>query len=142
MGHDISFYRLKPEQKQSEEDIGYIRFGAFNKFNSLPYVALDSMDCYGGVSGNGKERIFTKLEIETSIKRLEYLVGEENFIDTIVNDISDDNKRILEMLHTMFPVNVHKTDVDINKDIQFVINELKSVVSKMDDEDRVLIFFG
>ena len=70
MGHDISGYKTTDK----ENEVAYLRRGAFNDLNSEIYNALNCHDCSGGVSGNGSEREFTKDEL---IKALEYLGNKE-----------------------------------------------------------------
>jgi len=66
VGHDISGYI--PTDRENE--IAYLRRGAFGNFNSEIYKALNCLEYYGGVSGNGGGREFSFDEL---IKALEYL---------------------------------------------------------------------
>jgi len=72
MGHDISGY--KPSN--TENEIAYLRRGAFNELNGTIYNALNCQDCSGGVSGNGSEREFTKEQLEKGLAQLQ---GNDDF---------------------------------------------------------------
>ncbi len=93
MGHDISGYKTTDK----ENEIAYLRRSAFDGLKSKIYIALNCIDCSGGVSGNGSEREFTQDEL---LKALEYLgkkkelEPERNFIDDCLANL-DENKKII-----------------------------------------------
>ena len=72
MGHDISGFKTN----DTENEIAYLRRGAFNELKSTIYNALDCHECNGGVSGNGSEREFSKDEL---IKAFDFLGVDEDY---------------------------------------------------------------
>ena len=61
MGHDTTAYR------KEDEEVAYLRRGAFDDRNEQIYDLLDCKDCYGGVSGNGSLKEFTRDDIAAAI---------------------------------------------------------------------------
>lgn len=95
MGHEISGYRTTDK----ENEIASFYRGAFDLFNFVIYMALNCLDCSGGVSGNGSKREFTKEEL---LKALEYLGDEEyfgrerKFLNDCLENIDEDGKILVK----------------------------------------------
>lgn len=62
MGHDIFAYETK--------QISYLRRNAFDELNDKIYLALDALDYYAGVSGDGGLNFFYKDQLEEALTRL------------------------------------------------------------------------
>lgn len=74
MGHDIWAYKI------ANNKVAAYRRNAFTPNNSLIYKALNCMDLYAGVSGNGESRVFSDNQIE---KAIEFIGDNEKERDTI-----------------------------------------------------------
>ena len=59
MGHDTTAYK----------EVAYLRRNAFSDENLLIYQLLDVDDEYGGVSGYGSYRYFSKEDIQKALER-------------------------------------------------------------------------
>ena len=97
MGHDITAIR-----KSSEEELSYIRIGAWNRHKAyMLYETLNAEDCNGGVSGNGREREFTSDELKIALSKFKYLMGEPK--DEIIAEMesSEGAKNSEEFLTTL-----------------------------------------
>ena len=68
MGHDISGYKVSDTKQENE--IAYLRRGAFNPLNKLIYDALDSPELYGGCSGFGDSKTFSKDQILNAMSNI------------------------------------------------------------------------
>lgn len=91
MGHDISGFKTN----ETKDEIAYLRRGAFHNLNGAIYNALGCRECNGGMSGNGKERLFSKEELIKALVFLgekEYYEPERKFItDCLANIDKDEN---------------------------------------------------
>lgn len=77
MGHDITAIRKSSIEKESDDELSYIRIGAWNRHKAyMLYEALDAQECNGGVSGNGREREFTPDELKIALAKFKYMLGE------------------------------------------------------------------
>jgi hypothetical protein len=65
MGHDI--YAKIAEIKKDE--IAYLRKNTGDSDNGTIYKLLDCEDCNGGVSGNGRYKLFSKEQIKEAIEK-------------------------------------------------------------------------
>ena len=99
MGHEISGYRTTDK----ENEIASFYRGAFDLFNFVIYMALNSLDCSGGVSGNGSKREFTKEELLNALERLgdiEDFEGEfereRKFLNDCLENIDEDGKILVK----------------------------------------------
>lgn len=72
MGHDITAIK-----KSTEEEISYIRIGAWNRHKAyMLYEALGCQDSDGGVSGIGDEKEFTPEQLAIALAKFKYETGE------------------------------------------------------------------
>ena len=62
MGHDITAYSI-----QGDGEVAYLRRSAFDEKNKQIYELLDCIDCYGGQSGNGSVKVFSRDDIADAI---------------------------------------------------------------------------
>lgn len=122
MGHDISgFIKGKPS-----EEIAYLRIGAFNTNKSFFfYDAIQSQKCNGGVSGNGKEKIFTNEELKIAKKRLNYMLGEsEQEIQNLVTESTSENvEEMKETLENFLGVDIGSVAPQISEEEKEMIGE-------------------
>lgn len=65
MGHDTTAFRISDD----DEEVAYLRRNAFDERNKQIYNLLDCNDCYGGVSGNGSLKVFTRDDIAAAIAK-------------------------------------------------------------------------
>ena len=82
MGHDITAFKVKIH---TEKEAAYLRRSAFDTDNFIIYEALDCTELYGGFSGVGGTRIFTKEELNDA---LNYIKGHENFKDILKKEVN------------------------------------------------------
>ena len=68
MGHDISGY-LRADSEHNNE-IAYLRRGAFNPLNGTIYEALQCQEQNCGCSGCGDEREFTQEQLTAALARV------------------------------------------------------------------------
>ena len=64
MGHDITAY-------QDKRELAYLRRNMSSTAVHQLYQVLDSIECYGGCSGNGESRSFFVEEIKAALETLE-----------------------------------------------------------------------
>jgi len=77
MGHDITAIRKSALDSGSEDELSYIRIGAWNRHKAyMLYDALEAEDCNGGVSGNGGEKEFTPDQLKIALAKFKYMTGE------------------------------------------------------------------
>lgn len=89
MGHDITAIRKSSIEKNSNDELSYIRIGAWNNYKAyMLYEALNAQDCNAGVSGNGVEREFSPDELKIAISKFKYMTGEskEDIIAEVIGD--------------------------------------------------------
>lgn len=84
MGHDTKAYTIN-----GDLEVAYLRRNAFDKSNHQIYELLGCKDFYGGVSGDGSEKEFTRDDIATAISKAvndeKYNLELEFLTDCIVN---------------------------------------------------------
>jgi hypothetical protein len=71
MGHDIFAVDIK-----KDEAIVSFRRSAFDAYNRVLYVALEADEYYGGCSGTGDGREFTRMELVRAKEQLPYIVAD------------------------------------------------------------------
>lgn len=88
MGHDIFGHR----NENDEQEIAYLRRGAFNQAAREIYRALDCTDLDGGCSGIGEGRHFTRDQLVAAVKSLppsDELQPEVTFLWDCINKGGD-----------------------------------------------------
>lgn len=99
MGHDIYAYKSKQAELNDEEEVAYLRRGAFNELHDVIYDVLECHRYNAGVSGNGDGQYFTQKEIIKAIKKLticEDHEPERNFLCDCLKHINPDAEIYIE----------------------------------------------
>jgi hypothetical protein len=94
MGHDISAHKESIEN----DELAYLRRGAFNPLNRNIYVALDCMELNNGVSGCGDSREFSAAQIREALDSLgdgEDFDPERTFLRECIEAIDGDDDKLL-----------------------------------------------
>ena len=72
----------KDNETENYKVLAELRYNAFNKRNYIIYSALDAMEHYQGVSGDGETVEYTKQDIENAIAELDKV---KTFLETLKN---------------------------------------------------------
>ena len=77
MGHDITAIKKSDFVQGNESELAYIRIGSWNRHKAhVLYDALESYECDGGVSGNGREKEFSPEQLKIALAKFRYMLGE------------------------------------------------------------------
>jgi hypothetical protein len=143
MGHDISGFI----KGQTGKEISYLRIGAFNTNKSFFfYDAIQSQECNGGVSGNGKEKTFTNEELKTAKRRLKYMLGEsKDEIQNLVTETTPENlENIKDTLESFLGVDMGSIAPKICEEEKNIIGEdINCFLDKLIETNQdIEIYFG
>ncbi len=165
MGHDIFGMKVTSEQQEAlrekhevmdynEKDwgvryqaycddvyCGQFRRSAFDPNNIILYRVLGAEDLYGGASGVGESRVFTRAEIKFALDSLPFVMADNKpeLDENLAFIIADKLKQILPdgaEIQRGGPI----PDDDLDEERQF----LQSILNWMreTDNNKVEIYFG
>ena len=165
MGHDVYAYRVSSQERErmhdefsaasrdlkstewldayddysKKVDVAYLRRSAGNPFNTVIYQALDAMDLYGGCSGIGETRTFTRAQIVAGLESLPGIPAERphNFADGLMGMLRASGH---DVVSGGGPLKADVAPGDLDPEYKF----LRAILKWMDDEkrDSIEICFG